>query len=511
MHRIPLLVFRLLIYVLIVQFLGVGFAVLDPIELEAAKAAVSRNYLIAQSAGMFVNNNNTGKSPTANSTVPDLATKAAMSAHSNAASAAAVPKSFASAVGRTSIALTNQFKHRLVTMKSFVEVQGDEYNLAPVVDSVSVKVPPALANEDTNKLHSKAIDPGTVSAKLSTSPKNTPTTPKRNATMANNSMGAAAAAALQNVLQDETTMPLQIGDASPTVTTAKNNTDIKDTKNTKDTLRGDVNPNDFYKLQNVRVSKIDADVAAATVQRLARSISAKSKGLLVPTAPATVDMNVPPSLAQDSNNPDANEYEIKYRNLLIDAQKLEVARAKAEKKQKDDAKAHHKQLLRMSAHVTTLQNKLQASHHSANLMLQKIPHVVFSPMIAREYNNNFSTEYGVSDYETGHKAYDYIASYQHPSVKSNTTRSAEHTKADQNHTEYTHLTTLHSMFDSAVSDINVLLNNSRAPRRRDFQDSSTGVDEEATDFVNRGGSTSPPRSRGPSAPTQQVLFSLVYV
>ena len=478
---------------------------LDPVELEAAKAAVSRNYLIAQSAGMFVNNNNPSKSPTAGSAGVDSgAVKAAMSAHSNAASATAVPKSFASAVGRTSIALTNQFKHRLVTMKSFVEVQGDEYSLAPVGDTMSQKVTPVQAIEDANKMPNIALGQATVSSKASASSKITPSSPKvRNATSASNSMGAAAAAALQNVLQDETSTPLQIGDASPTITAAKKNTDNKDTKDTKDTTRGDMNTTDFYKLQNVRVSKIDADVAAATVQRLARSISAKSKGLLAPTAPQ-VEMDVPASLAQDTNNPDANEYELKYRNLLIDAQKLEVARAKAEKKMKDDAKAHHKQLLRMSAHVTTLQNKLQASHHSANLMLQKIPHVVFTPMIGREYNNNVNIGYNTGDTERRHI---YHSDYQCPSVKSNIAREAEHTNTHQN-TESANLNSLHSMFDSALSDINVLLNNSRAPRRSDYQHSSAGVEDEGTDFVNRG-ITSPPRSRGLSAATQQVLRLLL--
>lgn len=116
------------------QGLGVGFAVLDPTELEAAKNAITQSMAMQNSVGVFANPATTSATNTTNTTntntspTPNTNTNTNTNNNSNAA----LPKSVAAALGRTSIAVTTNYRSRLQQMKSFVEVQGDEYSLAPV-------------------------------------------------------------------------------------------------------------------------------------------------------------------------------------------------------------------------------------------------------------------------------------------------------------------------------------------------------------------------------------------
>ena len=111
------------------QGLGVGFAVLDPTELEAAKNAIAQSMAVQHSVGVFANpaSNTNATNAGSTTTMPNINTT-----NTNPSANAALPKSVAAALGRTSIAVTTNYRSRLQQMKSFVEVQGDEYSLAPV-------------------------------------------------------------------------------------------------------------------------------------------------------------------------------------------------------------------------------------------------------------------------------------------------------------------------------------------------------------------------------------------
>jgi len=246
-----------------------------------------------------------------------------------------------------------------------------------------------------------------------------------------------------------------------------------------------------------------------------------------------------------------DEYEQKYRTLLIEAQKLEVTKATAERRMKEESKQHHKQLLRMSAHVTTLQNKLQASNNSANLMLQKIPHVVFTPMIQRDYNvyntssggmyggnvnSMYGVEYGSVVYEDS--VYKPTKGTTSRSRSPNTNPNTIHNTGFNSTPDVTSVSALNSLFDQSLGDISVLLNNSRVPSRgRSAHTANTNTTIGNTSDVNNddyasgqvygsdgtgGGNsgngniggrmgTSPLRSRGKSAPAQvcTLLYSSV--
>ena len=301
------------------QGLGVGFAVLDPVEYDAAKAVMANSLSAAQSTGVFAAPGE--KRVTA--TVP-----------------APVPQVLVAALSRTSVAVRNKLNSRSQKLQSFVEVQGDEYTLG---------------------LHGEGgMEEGAVDAEGGSSPK-IRGAPSENAI-------AAAAAAVRRAFEIDTA-------AEPAVS-------AQPFTPASPALLGEYNCSDYYKLQNVRVSKVNAQEAAQVVASLAADISLKRR----PNYYKNKEHKLGSFGAEESENTadsDPLEYEKKYRALLIDAQKMETAQSKAEKRMKEEQKAHHKQLLRLSALITTLQNKLQQSTQSASDMRSQIPHVLFAPMIPR--------------------------------------------------------------------------------------------------------------------------------
>ena len=300
------------------QGLGVGFAVLDPVEYDAAKAVMANSLSAAQSTGVFA----ASGEQRVTATVP-----------------APVPQVLVAALSRTSVAVRNKLNSRSQKLQSFVEVQGDEYTLG---------------------LHGEGgMEEGAGEAEGDS--------PRSQGVPSGNAI-AAAAAAVRRAFEIDTT-------AEPTVSR-------QPFTPASPVLLGEYNCSDYYKLQNVRVSKVNAQEAAQAVASLAADISLKRR----PNYYKNKEHKLGSFGAEESENTedsDPLEYEKKYRALLIDAQKMETAQSKAEKRMKEEQKAHHKQLLRLSALITTLQNKLQQSTQSASDMRSQIPHVLFAPMIPR--------------------------------------------------------------------------------------------------------------------------------
>lgn len=395
------------------QGLGVGFAVLDPQEFEAAQQAVKNGFLVANSAGVFPAGGTAGGNAAAAANV--------------LSNPAQLPQSLMRALGRTSVAVTNKYKSRLQNMQSFVEVKGDEYTLSTArsVDGSAV----VAASTASTEFSGEEGESGAQGAPL-------------------NPMAAAAAAAVMNVMKLDVSTPIQA---------AK--------KEAVSPVQTDMRMGDFFKLQNVRVTKVNADEANAAVSVIAKHLSAKNKPGFYDTAAAAVagDGNAAggdekePDEMDDHLTKEEREYELKYRALLIDAQKLEVATASAERKMKEEKKAHQKQLLRMSAHVTTLQNKLQASNLSANAMLQKIPHVVFAPMIRRD---SATTSSFAAQAKSAHKQSHSAGSKR---LKESSVRPAVGTSAMEPYTvdPVSDVSALNSLFEQSFGDMEILLNNTR--------------------------------------------------
>jgi hypothetical protein len=335
------------------QGLGIGFAVLDPTEYDACKAVLAGNMELAQSAGVFAPAGGSGGGAhlSGKGTVKTVL--------SSTGQPVAVPAVLTAALSRTSVAVRNKFKGRSGKIQSFVEVRGDEYALgaprSPGSASGAGDGEDSCGADDTRPVEGVAGNAGNAIA--------------------------AAAAAVRKMFETDTHSPVSpvtastVGPVPPSPNVA------------------DLNVGDYYKLQNARVTKVDPNDAAGAIARIAANISQKRKPNYY-TAQDTAQQGSSAASGRESPFDDADdmddaegvteaEYEAKYRALLIDAQKLELAKAGAEKKMKEEQKAHHKQLLRMSAQITTLQNKLQTSTLSTSALLAKLPHVVFAPLIPR--------------------------------------------------------------------------------------------------------------------------------
>jgi hypothetical protein len=335
------------------QGLGIGFAVLDPTEYDACKAVLAGNMELAQIAGVFAPAGGSGGGT-------HLSGKGGVKmVLSSAGQPVAVPAVLTAALSRTSVAVRNKFKGRSGKIQSFVEVRGDEYALgaprSPSSASGAGDGEDGFGADDTRPVEGAAGNAGNAIA--------------------------AAAAAVRKMFETDTHSPVSpvtastVGPVPPSPNVA------------------DLNVGDYYKLQNARVTKVDPNDAAGAIARIAATISQKRKPNYY-AAQDTAQQGSSAASGRESPFDDADdmddaegvteaEYEAKYRALLIDAQKLELAKAGAEKKMKEEQKAHHKQLLRVSAQITTLQNKLQTSTLSTSALLAKLPHVVFAPLIPR--------------------------------------------------------------------------------------------------------------------------------